>query len=377
MLMAMSKKRFLAVAFTSTLVALMLISQAKADTIHNGDIILNGSEIMTLTSEEVILNGSLTMNDNSKLILNGASLSPLLANSASYKLYGNSEIIIDNGSFLDARLMGASGARLYDNSTIIMTDSSIQGSIYGNNNCSLQTSNSQLYDGSATLGKISMLNSGAYGLTSRNTTLINSTAQHVTVLENAQITNSTIGTLEIVGNAISCDIVNSKYTSIIKDHFTGTINVEWYLMMVVTANGHPIEGAEVQVYRAIDNLLVSQISTSGNGAAQFVLPQWIINELGSKDTANYVVKANFEGSQSQANVDLDSSKEISLELQAPIPTQSSTIEPTAEPTPTPKQPSGFLGTNLPMEYGYAIIAVLVIVVVAGLSLVYLKKVRKN
>jgi hypothetical protein len=36
-----------------------------------------------------------------------------------------------------------------------------------------------------------------------------------------------------------------------------------------------------------------------------------------------------------------------------------------------------LGTNLPVEYGYAIVAVLVIVAVAGLSLFYFKKLRKQ
>jgi hypothetical protein len=62
--------------------------------------------------------------------------------------------------------------------------------------------------------------------------------------------------------------------------------------------------------------------------------------------------------------------------QSPSPSPSPTNEPTLEPTSTPNQPSSFLGTNLPTEYGYAIVAVLVIIVVAGLSLVYFKKIRK-
>ena len=62
---------------------------------------------------------------------------------------------------------------------------------------------------------------------------------------------------------------------------------------------------------------------------------------------------------------------------SPVVTSSPTTFPTAEPTSTPKQPSGFLGTNLPLEYGYAIVAVLVIIIVAGLSLVCLKKLGKQ
>lgn len=60
---------------------------------------------------------------------------------------------------------------------------------------------------------------------------------------------------------------------------------------------------------------------------------------------------------------------------SPIPTIERTTEPTLEPTSTPKQSSGFLGTNLPVEYGYAIIAAAVIAVVA-LAAVALRKRRK-
>ena len=66
----------------------------------------------------------------------------------------------------------------------------------------------------------------------------------------------------------------------------------------------------------------------------------------------------------------------------PIPTAtlSPILNPTASPTSTeptktstsiPK-PSGFLGTNIPAEFGYAIAAVLIIIVV-GLSLFYYRK----
>jgi len=62
---------------------------------------------------------------------------------------------------------------------------------------------------------------------------------------------------------------------------------------------------------------------------------------------------------------------------APQHIPSPTIEPTIEPTSTPKPHAGFLGTNLPTEYGYAIVAALVIIVVAGLSLFFYKKQRRK
>jgi hypothetical protein len=56
---------------------------------------------------------------------------------------------------------------------------------------------------------------------------------------------------------------------------------------------------------------------------------------------------------------------------SPSPTQAS------EPTSTPKQQTGFLRTSLPLEYGYAMVVVLVIMVVAVLSLACFKKLRKQ
>jgi hypothetical protein len=63
--------------------------------------------------------------------------------------------------------------------------------------------------------------------------------------------------------------------------------------------------------------------------------------------------------------------------QNPNSSPSPTSEPTIEPTSTPKPQTGFLDTNLPTEYGYIIVAVLVVAVVGGLSLLYLKKLSKQ
>jgi hypothetical protein len=66
-------------------------------------------------------------------------------------------------------------------------------------------------------------------------------------------------------------------------------------------------------------------------------------------------------------------------IPSPSPSSSLIAEPTstpvatAVPSATPRQQIGFLGTSLPVEYGYAIVAVLALAVVAGLSLAYLKR----
>ena len=68
--------------------------------------------------------------------------------------------------------------------------------------------------------------------------------------------------------------------------------------------------------------------------------------------------------------------------QMPRPTQSLAPTPALSPTPKPSTqpsstPSGFLGTSLPNEYGYAIVAVSMVMIVAGLTLVYFKKIKKQ
>jgi hypothetical protein len=58
------------------------------------------------------------------------------------------------------------------------------------------------------------------------------------------------------------------------------------------------------------------------------------------------------------------------------PSQNPSPSPTIEPISTPKRQTGFLGTSLPTEYGYAIVTILVIIVVAALSVFYVKKLGK-
>jgi hypothetical protein len=65
---------------------------------------------------------------------------------------------------------------------------------------------------------------------------------------------------------------------------------------------------------------------------------------------------------------------VNLKSSLPVePTPSSS--PTIEPTSTPKQP-GFLGTNLPLEYGCALVAIAFVAVVVGSSLIILRRHKK-
>jgi hypothetical protein len=59
------------------------------------------------------------------------------------------------------------------------------------------------------------------------------------------------------------------------------------------------------------------------------------------------------------------------------PTQEPTTSPSPSPTPTTKPVTGFLGTNLPIEYGYLLIAAIIAVPVIGIVLLVWFKKRKR
>jgi hypothetical protein len=58
--------------------------------------------------------------------------------------------------------------------------------------------------------------------------------------------------------------------------------------------------------------------------------------------------------------------------------ENSTVPPTEPPTEHPQdQQRGFLGSSLPMEYGYAIVTVIVVAIAATAFLIYFRKIKKT
>jgi len=60
---------------------------------------------------------------------------------------------------------------------------------------------------------------------------------------------------------------------------------------------------------------------------------------------------------------------------APV-SPSPTIAPSIEPNATPIQQAGFLGTNLPVEYGYALVAAVMVVVVLSVAAIAIRRQKK-
>jgi hypothetical protein len=148
---------------------------------------------------------------------------------------------------------------------------------------------------------------------------------------------------------------------------------DWETNYTVVYNHNEIWNGSISRYCPLNNI------PEGNHSVT-VIAQGEGNYYAFPETGSTSLYSFFINGSSTVFFTVDTSPSPSPSP-SPTPTTSPiitpTLEPTIEPTSTPKQQTGFLGTNLPVEYGYAIVAVLVIVIVAGLSLVYFKKVRKN
>lgn len=104
------------------------------------------------------------------------------------------------------------------------------------------------------------------------------------------------------------------------------------------------------------------------------------SEVGSSGVWNtpyvFADSSNFENRKFQDNHPLVSP--LAIPNFSSLPKILSPFQPT-EPdqtpvlTPTPRQQTGFLGTSLPTEYGYVIVAILGIIIVGACLLAYFKK----
>jgi parallel beta-helix repeat protein len=105
-----------------------------------------------------------------------------------------------------------------------------------------------------------------------------------------------------------------------------------------------------------------------------------VNGDGIGDTACHIYENNQDNYPLMSRVSVSGAENTPFESPTSTPAPPDSFTPSSSSFPdastTSKPQSGFLGTSLPVEYGYAILAVLVIIVVAGLSLFYLKKLRK-
>jgi hypothetical protein len=124
----------------------------------------------------------------------------------------------------------------------------------------------------------------------------------------------------------------------------------WSIHFMANASFYPIDGVQVELWA--DNGQVASIQTTGREETTqtrtTTQPAEITSIEPSTPPPSFPIASNLED---QSN--LGSSTSVTQKLQP-----------------------GFLGTSLPLEYGYAIVAVLVIIVVAGLSLAYSKRYRK-
>lgn len=163
--------------------------------------------------------------------------------------------------------------------------------------------------------------------------------------------------------AIDLDFVSSN-NNVTENNLSGGI---W----VLTSGGETIDRNYWSDYLTTYSN-ATEIDSSGIGNTPYV---FYSNVLGSMHQDNHPLMKQV--SIPSFGATFSSPSVISSPYPSSSPSPSPLLSPTIEPTSTPQQKTGFLGTSLPIEYGYAIVAVVVIIVVAGLSLSYFKRLRKK
>jgi parallel beta-helix repeat protein len=197
-------------------------------------------------------------------------------------------------------------------------------------------------------------------------------------------TNNLVTYNNMIGNVGLVSLINSSSNQILSNNFICARDLEF-----PSDTARFIDQITVPIYRSsYPGMMPSKNTLSANSRGNY----WNTytgndsDRNGVGDTPYAACDGNIDYYPLMSPVNVTSGEMmVSLQTPTPIPSSSPspsstiapTTEPTLKPTLTPSQQTGFLGTTLPTEYGYAIVAVLVIVIVAGFILVYLKKLKRK
>jgi hypothetical protein len=233
---------------------------------------------------------------------------------------------------------------IYDNALVDVSNSILEKSITIDlPNATLQAVNSQIRV--ATVYGVSRIQ------------ITNSTAGQLSCHGDARLVDSHIQSLVVAQNAypIYVDLVNSTYDELDTTNLgKGVVHVYWYLMVSVESQGTPLQGVNVQVYYAANDSLAAQQTTPNDGRVQFELPEWEITEVGNLYLGDYTVIAHHDTAETEANVTLTASKDVTVEL----------------PQETAPPPERFPTTAI-------VIALILIAFISIGLLVYLKKHKRQ
>jgi parallel beta-helix repeat protein len=106
--------------------------------------------------------------------------------------------------------------------------------------------------------------------------------------------------------------VNTSIDDIYVD--SGMAYIEWYLTVVVTSRGQPVEDAEVDVYYAHDQSLAASGATDSEGKVRFTLPEKILRSGMEEYIGVYRIRATRPGMEGEESCILSESKEVTISL---------------------------------------------------------------
>jgi hypothetical protein len=150
----------------------------------------------------------------------------------------------------------------------------------------------------------------------------------------------------------------------------------WYLSVNINSpEGITLENIKVEVYYS-NGTLVDQNTTDSNGNTRFILARRIWQNDTNEYFVPYTIKAYSADFEGETNIDLDSSKQITLTVHLTTPSQTEP-EPT-ETEPTKSEPTETEPTWQEFEF-LLILSIIIIVIAVAISLyvIFRKKRQKN
>ena len=352
----------------------------------NGDFVLSGNKVFEVKDEEFKVSGNVILKDNASLIVTNGTLSIIQSEALqyNYQLMNQARLILQKGSHLQIYIQGEKVDQgryqdrkpisLNDESMLEVIDSFVHIGISCGDHSSIDLRNSRI------------LSLGAYGQTSVQ---INSTVVHPAFTPSGEISedggnvnigdsvyarmrNSSMRELVVSGKAdvqvenlivksvsAGTELLDSEVTLWIFDSPSGEepglglwhsstiwlvnspltesgisfwspkslLIFGWYLDVHFNSDNQPVEGAEVEVYYAHNGSIATKGTTDSDGNARFILPEKTLRKYEGEIIGNYNVKASFNDVYGEEKVTLDSSKQITVNLQSIPPNTSQPVLP--------------------------------------------------
>lgn len=326
---------------SAILTALLVISPFRVSSVIEGDFVLEGNDVFEVKDKEFEVAGDVILKDDATLIVEHGTLYIVQDRPVqySYTLLNQAEMILRRGAELEiGPWVTSHPIYLRDESVLNVTDSSVHIGIAGGDNSSVWVKNSDLDSlgayantsvqiedttirlgiGTGDLASVKVANSTMSYLRvtgSAQVWMEDSTVQSLSADEKSSVwvLNSTLEGIALSGS--SCVwLVNSHLTDIEFEGTEAALIHGWYLTVNVKSDNQVVEDADVEVFYRHNGSVAARGTTDSDGNVRFVLPEWIVQQLGGRYVGDYSIKVSHNNMYGEENVTLSFSKQVSVDL---------------------------------------------------------------